>query len=104
MSLRSNRSLILILSAFILCWGGMVNAQQSLESPSRELLKLDLNEQILRIPLSSDPGVQLQTTVFKPNGPGPFPLLLMNHGKDPGNPKSQKRDRFYHLAAAFVKR
>jgi dienelactone hydrolase len=46
----------------------------------------------------------LETTVFQPNGPGPFPLLIINHGKDPGRPSMQPRDRFYHMAHAFVAR
>jgi dienelactone hydrolase len=42
--------------------------------------------------------------VFQPNGPGPFPLIIINHGKDPGHPNLQPRDRFYHMAHAFVER
>jgi dienelactone hydrolase len=42
--------------------------------------------------------------VFQPNGPGPFPLIIINHGKDPGHPNLQPRDRFYHMAHAFVAR
>ena len=54
----------------------------------------------------SDNGkrVQLETTIFKPPGNGPFPLLLMNHGKDRGNPNEQKRDRFLAMSREFVKR
>src|SRR5260370_14982520 len=29
---------------------------------------------------SQDPAVPMQTTVFRPPGEGPFPLVLMNHG------------------------
>src|SRR5260370_14637127 len=29
---------------------------------------------------SQDPAVPMQTTVFRPPGDGPFPLVLMNHG------------------------
>ena len=52
------------------------------------------------------PGKQasLQTTVFRPNGPGPFPLLIINHGKEAGEPRYQQRDRFIFMATAFVKR
>ena len=46
----------------------------------------------------------LQTTVFRPNGAGPFPLLIINHGKDAGEPHKQARDRFIVMATAFVKR
>ena len=63
-----------------------------------------LNEQIIMVPAGRAQSVQLETTVFRPPGPGPFPLLIVNHGKAPGNPKLQSRDRFIYLATAFVRR
>lgn len=63
-----------------------------------------LNEQIIMVPLGAANGQALQTTVFRPNGPGPFPLLVVNHGKELGQPRDQGRDRFLFLARAFVKR
>jgi dienelactone hydrolase len=63
-----------------------------------------LNEQIIMVPAGRAQSVQLETTVFRPPGPGPFPLLIVNHGKAPGNPKLQARDRFIYLATAFVRR
>lgn len=56
------------------------------------------------IPAGPELGVQMETTVFKPNGDGPFPLLVINHGKALGNPKLQSRDRFIYMATAFVRR
>jgi dienelactone hydrolase len=69
-------------------------------------LQLDyrLNEHVILIPAGPDHQAMLETTVFQPNGPGPFPLLIINHGKDPGAPSAQPRDRFYHMAHAFVER
>ena len=69
-------------------------------------LELDfrMNEQVMQVPAGVDRRAMLETTVFRPNGPGPFPLLVINHGKDPGRPSAQPRDRFYHMASAFVKR
>lgn len=43
----------------------------------------DLNEQILRIPADASGAITLEATLFKPNGPGPFPLVVFNHGKIP---------------------
>ena len=63
-----------------------------------------MNEQVIRIPAGIAKRASLQTTVFRPNGPGPFPLLIINHGKDAGDPRLQPRDRFVFMAAAFVKR
>lgn len=69
-------------------------------------LQLDhrMNEHIVQVPAGPKGRAMLETTVFQPNGPGPFPLIIINHGKDPGRPSLQQRDRFYHMATAFVKR
>jgi dienelactone hydrolase len=69
-------------------------------------LQLDhrINEHIVQVPAGPGHRAMLETTVFQPNGPGPFPLLIINHGKDPGRPSMQPRDRFYHMAHAFVER
>ncbi len=56
------------------------------------------------VPAGIEQSASLQTTVFRPNGPGPFPLLVINHGKEPGEPRAQARDRFIVMATAFVKR
>jgi dienelactone hydrolase len=69
-------------------------------------LQLDhrMNEHIEQVPAGPQGRAMLETTVFQPNGPGPFPLIIINHGKEPGRPNLQPRDRFYYMAAAFVKR
>lgn len=69
-------------------------------------LQLDyrLNERIVLIPAGKSGQAMMETTVFRPNGPGPFPLLIINHGKDAGPPNQQARDRFIFMATAFVKR
>ena len=61
-----------------------------------------LNEQVIMVPTQN--GTALETTVFRPPGPGPFPLLVMNHGKQPGDPRLQPRDRFYYMSREFVRR
>lgn len=63
-----------------------------------------LNEQVIMVPAGPHGDSLLQTTVFRPNGDGPFPLLIINHGKEPGDPRNQARDRFIFMATAFVKR
>ena len=62
-----------------------------------------MNEHVVQVPAGSD-DVTLETTVFQPSGAGPFPLIVINHGKDRGRPSLQPRDRFYHMASVFVKR
>jgi dienelactone hydrolase len=63
-----------------------------------------LNEQVIMVPAGTNKEALLETTVFRPNGPGPFPLLVINHGKEMGEPRRQSRDRFIFMATAFVKR
>ncbi len=69
-------------------------------------LDISINEQIVMLPVVSVNGshLQFETTIYKPAGEGPFPLLLMNHGKDRGNPNLQRRDRFLAMSREFVKR
>lgn len=73
------------------------------EMPAGAPLDYRMNERIVQVPANAGQA-QLETTVFQPNGSGPFPLIIINHGKDPGRPSLQPRDRFYHMASAFVKR
>ncbi|MDN4036378.1 dienelactone hydrolase family protein [Massilia sp. YIM B02443] len=67
-------------------------------------LDYHMNERIVQVPAGENGEALLETTVFRPDGAGPFPLIVINHGKDPGRPSLQQRDRFYHMATAFVKR
>lgn len=78
----------------------------SLSAPAvAEVLDASLNEQIVMVAaVSGGQRVQLETTIFKPPGEGPFPVLIMNHGKALGNPRSQNRDRFVVVAREFVRR
>lgn len=63
-----------------------------------------LREEIVMVPSGDGGREQLETTVFRPPGPGPFPLLLMNHGKQPGPARQQPRERFIYMATEFVRR
>lgn len=68
-------------------------------------LDASLNEQVIMVPAGSGANsVQLETTIFKPPGEGPFPLVIMNHGKALGSPRNQGRDRFLVVSKEFVKR
>ncbi len=48
--------------------------------------------------------LELETTVYKPPGPGPFPLVVINHGKAPGAPGLQPRYTPGWAARYFVER
>jgi dienelactone hydrolase len=64
----------------------------------------DLNEQIIWIPADGSGSIMLETTIFKPNGPGPFPMVVFNHGKIQGDPRGQARNRPLAFAREFVRR
>lgn len=62
-----------------------------------------LNEEVLFIP-NRGLGTELEATLFKPDGAGPFPLLLLNHGKSAGDARLQERTRYPNAAREFVRR
>jgi dienelactone hydrolase len=76
----------------------------SLATEQLVFLDAGLNEHIIMVPAGPGGRALLETTVFQPDGPGPFPLLIINHGKEAGPPRLQPRDRFIFMATAFVKR
>lgn len=48
--------------------------------------------------------VELETTIFKPPGEGPFPVVLINHGKALGNNRLQPRYRALPATREFLQR
>jgi dienelactone hydrolase len=77
----------------------------STEIACAETLDSTINEQVIMLPVTEHGDeFQFETTIFKPPGNGPFPLFLMNHGKEIGDPHKQKRDRFLAISREFVKR
>jgi dienelactone hydrolase len=63
-----------------------------------------LGERIEFIKNDSFLPVSLQITVFQPEGPGPYPVVVLNHGKDGGNARLQPRNRAVNAAREFLKR
>ena len=64
-----------------------------------------LNEQVFFVKNSYGIfSTSLETTMFKPDGEGPFPLVVINHGKEDGNPRFQKRARYLVAGPEFVRR
>lgn len=80
------------------------NISSNICAAQSDPLNAALNEQVVMVPaISGADSVQLETTVYKPPGAGPFPLLIMNHGKALGNPRQQGRDRAVIISREFVK-
>ena len=64
-----------------------------------------MNETVQMVKIGSGlSGAELETTLFKPDGDGPFPLAVINHGQAPGNPVFQERARFLVATREFVRR
>ena len=63
-----------------------------------------LNETVLMLPTRGNPTVHLETTIYKPEGNGPFPVVLINHGKAFGDPRLQTRYRPAVAARYFLQR
>lgn len=67
-------------------------------------LDASLNESIVSVPKKGLFTVELETTIFKPAGDGPFPLVVINHGKAYGDPRFQGRYRPTPAARFFMER
>jgi dienelactone hydrolase len=68
------------------------------------VVRANMNAQIIYIPVDGDPSTTLETTVYRPDGPGPFPMVVFNHGKMPGDPRMQPRSDPMSFAREFVRR
>lgn len=82
----------------------LLNPASAVADDVNEALDPQLNERILYVPVQDSPQVRLQVTLFTPDGPGPFPLAILNHGKEPGSPKNEKRYRSVYAARYFLSR
>ena len=70
-----------------------------------QALDASLNETIMGVPKRGAIfTINLETTVYKPDGAGPFPMVVINHGKAPGDPRFQSRYQPVFAARWFVQR
>ena len=75
-----------------------------LKAISQELNRA-LNEEVLSIPKKvSLFTLQLETTLYKPSTGGPFPVVVINHGKSPGDSRFQARYRPTSAVRFFLQR
>ena len=63
-----------------------------------------LGEVVQMIPAGGFTEPPLELTLYRPPGDGPFPLVLINHGRAPGLAKLQPRYRPVLAAREFVRR
>ena len=85
-----------------------VTMLQPLTAPGQSLPLVDkrMGEQVVDVPATiGGDTITLQTTIFKPPGNGPFPVLFMNHGKSGGaDAHQQERARYVVLSKQFIRR
>ena len=101
------------LLGFGACWWAMwAHAQAPAELPVAK----DLHEVVHRIPVSVQDLYgrreqrQIPVTVFKPAGDGPFPMVVLNHGRATSREKMAQPTRFryeqqarYFVCKGFVR-
>ncbi|CAG9184340.1 hypothetical protein LMG23992_05209 [Cupriavidus laharis] len=86
---------------------GVARAQppETSGAPAAPVTRVQFSEQVVLLPKAASPfRIELEATVFKPAGDGPFPLVVINHGKAPGKPAFQGRARFPAQSVEFLRR
>ncbi|MDP1954784.1 MAG: CocE/NonD family hydrolase [Polaromonas sp.] len=63
-----------------------------------------LNETVVQIPKKGLFNIALETTLYRPDGEGPFPVAVINHGKAYGDARFQGRYRPATAARYFLQR
>jgi len=100
------RPRILLLWLLLAACASGVHAQA--QAPA--LLHKDLREEVLRIPARAVDAAgreiagHLPVTLYRPQGPGPFPLLIISHGRDSAKRADMPRPRFESAARFFVRK
>ena len=85
-------------------------AAQDIQLPVPEQLSLDIREAVLRVPMTVKDAFNkeitgdLLVTTFRPQGAGPFPLVVMNHGRSTKTRTHESRQRFEPIARFFVRK
>jgi len=91
------RAVVALAALACIVWCGPAIAQVAMPAQSVE--------QVVMVPkVGMETTVDLETTIFRPAGEGPFPMVVINHGKSPGKPAFQGRARFAAQTAEFVRR
>ncbi|MBC7548113.1 MAG: alpha/beta hydrolase [Polaromonas sp.] len=74
-------------------------------STTAQDLNASIHEAVVMVPKKSGLfAIELETTIYKPDGLGPFPVVVINHGKAPGDSKFQSRYRVGGTARYFMQR
>lgn len=99
----------LVALSFLLTFSHHASAQDVQPAPP-EQLSLDIREAIVRVPVTVKDAFNKEITgdvlltTFRPQGPGPFPLVVMNHGRDSDTRAQAPRQRFEPVARFFIRK
>ena len=79
------------------------------QAPAEEPMARDMREEIQHVGVTvkdmyrREETRQIPVTIFRPAGDGPFPLVIMNHGRAPGEKRAlQGRQRYEPLSRYLV--
>ncbi|MDP3169441.1 MAG: CocE/NonD family hydrolase [Polaromonas sp.] len=67
-------------------------------------LNASIHEVVIQIPKPGLMSLDLETTLYKPDGQGPFPVAIINHGKAYGDSRFQSRYRPVTAVRYFMQR
>jgi len=102
----ASRSVFAFFLALCLALSCLVSSAQETAPP----LQVDIREAIVHVPSrvqdaygKESAGEQLVTT-FRPQGPGPFPLVVISHGRNPDTRAEYQRQRYESAARFFVRK
>ena len=92
-----------LLPCFLVCTAA---SAEDYAQNQRAIPPAPLHEQVLRLPGDPDRPVELVVTLYTPEGPGPFPLAVMNHGASgtKERPEEMARYRYTYSAYYFLSR
>ena len=87
----------------VLLLGALSRSAQAAEEPasSSRIPSEPLHEQVLRLPGDPDRPADLVVTLYVPDGRGPFPLAIMNHGSSGDDAKRAGEQRYRYTIAAY---
>lgn len=83
---------------------------QDAQPPAPEQMSLDIREAVVRVPVTVKDAFNKEitgdvlVTTFRPQGAGPFPLLVMNHGRSTATRTQEPRQRFEPIARFFIRK
>jgi dienelactone hydrolase len=99
------RRVVLVSMLLVLAVIGAPRAATGAEGDATLLPPAPLHERVLSLPGDPTRPVMLQVTLFMPDGPGPFPLAVMNHGAAGStHPQTEPRYRTTFSAYYFLSR